>query len=591
MLASSTMTVRSRRIAATATFGLAVIVGVLLYALGGLSSLERSSLQARFELRGRPRPQGIVVIAIDDRSFAALGQQWPFPRSLHARAVDRLHGAAVKEIVYDVQFSEPTTPSEDLALYDAIGRAGGAVLSATATNGHGDTTIFGGRANLEKINAQAGMAVFSSTSGGAIERVPYSIRGVGSVAVVAAARASGRNPSHAGFSSDGALIDYQGGPGTFPTISFSDLLAGRFNPAVLRGAIAVVGATAPTLQDVHATPTGSRLMSGPELQANSIWTVLHGVPLRAAPGALAVLLIVLLAALPPLVRERARLLSTVIASSGAAIAYAAATQLAFDGGSVLPVVAPLTTLAISLAGTITSGELIEAAERRRLTNQLYEAQLELIYRLSQAAEARDHHTGAHLERIARLTNMLALAAGMSSHDAELLRHASLMHDIGKIGMPDRVLLKPGPLDPEERALMNTHTSIGGDILSDSKSPLVRMAEDVARCHHERWDGTGYPAGLRGEEIPLAGRICAVCDVFDALVTERVYKPPWTVEQAVTELRRLSGHAFDPRLVELFIGLIATFDRDLLGTLAARPTQARRGEPTPEREPQTAGDRS
>jgi putative two-component system response regulator len=152
---------------------------------------------------------------------------------------------------------------------------------------------------------------------------------------------------------------------------------------------------------------------------------------------------------------------------------------------------------------------------------------------------------------------------MSPHEAELLRHASLMHDIGKIGVPDSVLLKAGPLDPDERSLMNAHASIGGDILSGSGSALVQMSEAVARTHHERWDGTGYPAGLRGEEIPLAGRICSVCDVFDALVTARPYKPAWTAEEAVAELRKLSGEAFDPRLVELFIGLIPTLDADLL----------------------------
>ena len=263
-------------------------------------------------------------------------------------------------------------------------------------------------------------------------------------------------------------------------------------------------------------------------------------------------------------------------------AYAVLAQVAFDAGLVLPVVPPLMALGTGTAGMIISSELIEAAERRRLARVLYESQLELIHRLGQAAESRDHHTGEHLGRIGRLTTLLGLAAGMTRHDAELVRQASLMHDIGKIGIPDSVLLKAGALEPEERSLMQKHTTIGGDILSGSQMALVQMAEAVARTHHERWDGTGYPAGLRGEEIPLAGRICSICDVFDALVTARLYKPAWSVDDAVAELRRLSGKAFDPHLVELFVALIPTLDPDLLAPSAevASPTPS----PTPGPEP-------
>jgi putative two-component system response regulator len=277
----------------------------------------------------------------------------------------------------------------------------------------------------------------------------------------------------------------------------------------------------------------------------------------------AVLVIVLLAGVAPLGRLRARPL--VVSGGSVAIggAYALAAQLAFDAGSVLPVVAPLMALGTGTAGMVISSQLIEAAERRRLARLLYDSQLELIHRLGQAAESRDQHTGEHLQRIGRLTTLLGLAAGMTHHEAELLRHASLMHDIGKIGIPDSVLLKAGALEPDERTLMQTHTAIGGDILSGSQLALVQMAEEVARTHHERWDGSGYPAGLRGEEIPLAGRICSICDVFDALVTARLYKPAWSVQDAVAELRRLSGQAFDPQLIEIFVALIPTLDPDLL----------------------------
>jgi HD-GYP domain-containing protein (c-di-GMP phosphodiesterase class II) len=408
-----------------------------------------------------------------------------------------------------------------------------------------------------------------------VERMPYEVGGLRSLAVVASTRVSGHAPARGKFANGGALIDFQGPPGTFPIVSFSDLVQGRVNPAKLRGAIAVIGATAPSLQDVHSTTTG--FMSGPELQANAIWTALHGIPLHSASDGLAVLIIVLMAAVAPIWHLRARTLVVGAGCLALGVGYAVATQLAFDSALVLPVVAPLMALITGTAGMIVGSELIEAAERRRLARILYESQLELIHRLGQAAEFRDQHTGEHLQRIGRLTKLTGLAAGMTPHEAELLRHASLMHDIGKIGIPDNVLLKTGSLEPDERTLMQTHTTIGGAILSGSQQALVQMAEEIARTHHERWDGTGYPNGLKGEEIPLSGRICSVCDVFDALVTARLYKPAWSVDQAVAELRRLSGSAFDPQVVEIFVSLVPTLDADLLAPSADVPSP----EPEPE----------
>src|SRR4051794_29247541 len=138
--------------------------------------------------------------------------------------------------------------------------------------------------------------------------------------------------------------------------------------------------------------------------------------------------------------------------------------------------------------------------------------------------------------------------------AELLRHASALHDIGKIGVPDRVLLKPGKLDAEEWEIMKTHAELGASLLADSPTELLQLAEVVARTHHERWDGAGYPAGLAGEEIPLVGRISTICDVFDALTSARPYKEAWPVEDALMEIAAQRARQFDPELVDAFLGL-------------------------------------
>ena len=194
---------------------------------------------------------------------------------------------------------------------------------------------------------------------------------------------------------------------------------------------------------------------------------------------------------------------------------------------------------------------LEATVRER-TADLRESQLEVVRRLSHAAESRDDHTGVHTSRMSRMCAELGRAAGLREAEVELLLHAASMHDIGKIAIPDRILLKPGPLEPDEWELMKSHTIVGAEMLAGSSSPVVQMGEVIARAHHEKWDGTGYPLGLKGEEIPLVARICSVCDVYDALVSDRPYKTAWPVDQALAELKRLSGRHLDPRLVALFV---------------------------------------
>ncbi len=189
------------------------------------------------------------------------------------------------------------------------------------------------------------------------------------------------------------------------------------------------------------------------------------------------------------------------------------------------------------------------------TKELNHTRLEVIRRLGRAAEYRDDMTGYHIIRMSRYSQLLALAAGMGEKEAEVLLNASPMHDIGKIGIPDNVLLKPGKLDLEEWKIMQTHVDIGVEILSGSNSALMDMAAEVAQNHHEKWDGSGYPCALTGENIPLTGRVVAVADVFDALTTERPYKKAWPIEEAIEFLKDQSGKHFDPRLVELFLEIL------------------------------------
>jgi putative two-component system response regulator len=188
---------------------------------------------------------------------------------------------------------------------------------------------------------------------------------------------------------------------------------------------------------------------------------------------------------------------------------------------------------------------------RERTRELNDTRLEIIRRLGRAAEYRDNETGLHIIRMSKYSQLLGQARGLTRSESEMLLNASPMHDIGKIGIPDRILLKPGKLDPQEWETMMSHTTIGGEILSGHHSELLETARTIALAHHEKWDGSGYPNRLRGDAIPLAARIVALSDVFDALTSERPYKRAWTVEQAVDYITEHSGRHFDPDLVGTF----------------------------------------
>lgn len=189
---------------------------------------------------------------------------------------------------------------------------------------------------------------------------------------------------------------------------------------------------------------------------------------------------------------------------------------------------------------------------------LQDTQLEIVRRLGRAAEYKDNETGLHVIRMSHYSMLLSRAAGMTTEQQELILHAAPMHDVGKIGIPDHILLKPGRLSPEEWHMMSQHPQIGADIIGTHPSPILQLAHQIALTHHERWDGKGYPNQLQKEQIPLVGRIIAIADVFDALTTKRPYKAEWPVQDAVNYMLKSSGSHFDPELIVLFYQLLPDF---------------------------------
>lgn len=214
-----------------------------------------------------------------------------------------------------------------------------------------------------------------------------------------------------------------------------------------------------------------------------------------------------------------------------------------------------THLTLKLAGEALKNQnaILEEMVLER-TRELRKAQIEVINRLGKAAEYRDQDTGTHINRMSKYCRLMGKALGLSREEYDRLDLASTMHDVGKIGISDNILLKPGKLDNEEWKSMRSHTRIGEELLSGGTSQLLEVARIIAMTHHEKWDGTGYHQHLKGKDIPLAGRITCICDVFDALISRRPYKNPWPVDQALAEIKKGSGVFFDPELVEVFLSL-------------------------------------
>lgn len=189
------------------------------------------------------------------------------------------------------------------------------------------------------------------------------------------------------------------------------------------------------------------------------------------------------------------------------------------------------------------------------TKELRYTQYDIIRRLAQAAEFRDGDTGIHIIRMSQYAKKLGEALGLNEEECDLLHHASPLHDVGKIGIPDSILLKPGKLTADEFEIMKTHTTIGAKILAGSDSPVMKLAEVIALTHHERWDGKGYPYGIKADEIPFPGQICSVCDVFDALTSARPYKKAWSTQEAVAEIQRMRNDNFNPKIVDAFLDIL------------------------------------
>jgi putative nucleotidyltransferase with HDIG domain len=260
--------------------------------------------------------------------------------------------------------------------------------------------------------------------------------------------------------------------------------------------------------------------------------------------------------------RRQRAVNSELARTSAQYRRRAARSQAFaTAGSAATILALVAFFAVVYLRSRRAHAGAEALADENARLLVRDSQLQVVQRLALAAEYRDDDTGQHTSRVADLSVRIGAALGMAEADLALLRHAAPLHDVGKIAIPDRILLKPGRLTADEFEQMKSHTTLGAEMLARPGFPLLQLAAEVALTHHERWDGTGYPAGLAGPEIPLVGRIVAVADVFDALTHARPYKEAWPLAEAVAEIRAQRHRQFDAEVVDAFLAVLPELELD------------------------------
>jgi len=332
---------------------LAVAIAAVIQGTSALDRLELTTVDARFELRGKqPPPRDLLIVGIDDKTFDELDERFPFSRNRFAKVLETVAAADPALIVYDVQFTEPSDdPRADNRLIEASRAAGNVVFSTTEVGDHGESNVFGGEEGLTYARGVAGNGLFPESPGGVFRRLPPQIEGLDTLAVAAVKRLDEPIPLDR-MGGDGAWIDYRGPGGHLPHVSFSDVAQGEVARERLAGRIVVIGATAPVLQDTHPVPWGDASMSGPEVHATAIHTLLRGAPLRATAKGVDLAIAVVLALLAPLLALVLRPWTGLVVALAAGLGYAVAAPLLFGGGWIVPVVAPLAGFAVGFVGTV-----------------------------------------------------------------------------------------------------------------------------------------------------------------------------------------------------------------------------------------------
>jgi adenylate cyclase len=345
-------------------------IALLLYATGLFHDTELASVDTRFSIRGDQDPrEDIALVLIDDVTSRELPVRFPFPRSLHGRVIDAINRDGAKTIAYDIEFLQPTKVAEDNALINAVARAGPdkVVLADSQPDPQGRSGVFGGQEVLDQIGARAGNTQIGEDSDGVRRRIPYEVGNMETFPLVAAEIASGKTITTEEMGGPSAWIDYAGGVGTYPSLPFSRVLNGQFEPGFFKDKVVVIGASDPSLKDLAQTPTSEDdLMSGAEINANAIATALDDFPLQSTPLGLDLFLIAVMGVIAPLASYRLSPIRALALGLLVGALYLVCAQIAFNSDRIVPVLYPMIALGLSLVGSLVVYYVREAFIRRRV---------------------------------------------------------------------------------------------------------------------------------------------------------------------------------------------------------------------------------
>lgn len=557
---------------------LALVVGILLATARAGNLFNSSRLRSTDFLHGDiSTGDEIIIVAIDDASVDQYGS-WPWPHTIHAQLIEKINQARV--IGFDMLFDEVSDP----ALLDAIGESGNIVLAQIGVlSERSSPGIISPQAILtppiEFIQSAKGIGIVNALpdSDGVTRRIPLIIQGkdqleaaLGLEMLRCCLYPSSGLPE---MTSDGYIhvgplqipvdpwgrmtINFVGEPGTFPVISYVDVLSGSVHPDTFKDKIVLVGQiNLAGGGDLHDVPVsrGKTKMAGVEIQANIIHTILFQNFLVEQQLTSDIIIILLMSLLGGWILLQLRFLwgiPIILLLEGLYLLYA---FFIFDSGLLSDIYYHTLSLGFSYIGAIAVDNVALFRNLRQKHKELIETYDNTLEGWAKALELRDHETQGHTLRVTKLTVLLAKEMGIKGDELTHIRRGAILHDIGKIGVPDGILLKPGKLTDDEMSTMRRHPTFGLRMLSKIK--FLKPALQIVYFHHEKWDGTGYPQGLRGNKIPFAARIFAVVDVWDALTNDRHYREALPEEKALAMIMKDAGTHFDPIVVAAFSEFIS-----------------------------------
>ncbi|MFC2041717.1 CHASE2 domain-containing protein [Chloroflexota bacterium] len=534
-----------------------------------------------------PSPN-IVIVGIDDDALETYGRWSNWPRNLHTQAINNLSNAGAKVIGFDILFTESSSDDELLAV--AMKSAGNVILPMVGTEYQPSSDprityshILSPVSLLEQAGTNTGHANITPDPDGTVRRLPLVIRDSNgqtypsfSLAVLHTLFA--RSLPQEYLRQDGALhllargipvdtsycfrINFAPDDASRPYISYEDIIQDNFDPLVVENKIVLIGMTATGELDKWVVPTSASKVPGVFIHATTIDNILRQQFLTEVGLGMNLMAMLLLIGITGFTLPRLGLRRGGVILGVLSVSYLVAVFVMFENGYILNILYSLSVLPVMYVSNVLIQNASTTIENARLHQKVADGYKSTIKALAASIDAKDPYTHGHSQRVTEYALLGAISLSMSQEEVEILEYAGILHDIGKIGIPDRILSKPGSLTPEEWGIIRLHPVIGNNIMKDI--PFLEESKKLVLHHHERYDGAGYPDGLTGNDIPLGARLLAVVDTFDSMTSDRAYRPAMSVDEAMNELHKCSGTQLCPVAVEAFISGFETY---LKGTTA------------------------